>query len=73
MCGFHQYKHISAEQSAEQLPTYARHEEAIVCDGGAYVSFNAEGKIKYIILSFTSFSRCSRDGGEKRDEERRVY
>lgn len=34
-----------------------------------------EEQIKYIILSFTPFSRCSRDsgGGKKRDEERRAY
>lgn len=39
------------------------------------VSLNAEEQIKYIILSFTPFSRCSRDseGGKKRDEERRAY
>lgn len=68
-CGFYQHKRISAEPGRSDN---WRHRKPL--SGGA-VSLNVEEQIKYIILSFTPFSRCRRDseGGKKRDEERRAY
>lgn len=63
---------VSAASRRTTTASGAAPSEAIVC---RRVSPSAEEQIKYIILSFSPFSRSSGDseGGRKRDEERRAY